>query len=382
LQLKKKYFVTGATGVIGNALIPLLLEDQDCQVWTLIRADSPGHLEARMEELIVFWNMGSEWEKKARSRIIPLLGDTDKSKFALSDAVYAEITRQCTHIIHCAGTVRMNLPLEVARQHAIGSAQNIVELALACQKSGFLQKIEYVSTVGVAGRMSGILPETWVSQPRDFHNTYEQAKAETEDCLREQIEQHNLPVTVHRPSMVVGNTQDGNVLYFQVFYYLCEFIAGRRTFGILPRFDNAAFDIVPIDYVVKVIKWSSEQGRSTVGKIFHLCSGPNSSICLMELQKIVRTMMKNHGIKLPFIFLVPLVFYTPILILITRLVPQKKWRYLRTLPIFVDYLKDLPLFENKNTIAFLKEKSGPELPPIENYLEKVFSTYLNAKSFK
>ncbi len=155
----------------------------------------------------------------------------------------------------------MNLELEVARQHALGSAKNIVELALACEASGSLQKIEYVSTVGVAGRMPGILPESWITQPREFHNTYEQAKAEAEDYLREQIEQHNLPVTVHRPSMVVGDSKTGKIIHFQVFYYLCEFIAGRRTLGILPYFGDAVVDTVPVDYVAQVIKWSSDQGK-------------------------------------------------------------------------------------------------------------------------
>jgi len=380
--MAKKYFVTGATGVIGSALVPMLMEDQDCQVWALIRAGSPEHLDTRLEELFAFWDMVPEWGKRARRRIIPLLGDTDKSKFALSDDVYAEITYQCTHIIHCAGNVRMNLALEVARQHALGSAQNIVELALACQASGSLQKIEYVSTVGVAGRMPGILPETWITQPREFHSTYEQAKAEAEDYLREQIEQHNLPVTVHRPSMVVGDSKVGKVIHFQVFYYLCEFIAGRRTFGILPYFGDVVLDIVPVDYVAQVIKWSSEQGKGTADKILHHCSGPKFSIRLTQLQKIVRATMKKHGVKLPLMILVPSVLYTPLLKLVTPLVPEKMRRSIKTLPIFLDYLGESNLFDNKDTIAYLKKQSGPELPPILNYLETVFSIYLNTKSPK
>ena len=99
----KKYFVTGVTGVIGSALIPLLLEDQNSQIWVLIRADSCEHQKKRFEELIHFLGNGSRAAQDARLRIIPLLGDTDKSKFALSENVYAEIANQCTHIIHCAG---------------------------------------------------------------------------------------------------------------------------------------------------------------------------------------------------------------------------------------------------------------------------------------
>jgi thioester reductase-like protein len=124
--MEKKYFVTGATGVIGSALIPLLLEDKNSQIWALMRADSPEHMQKRLEELITFWEMDHKHAQDARWRIIPLLGDLDKSKFGLSEDVYEEIANHCTHIIHCAGIVRMNLPLEVTRQHAIGSAQNIV----------------------------------------------------------------------------------------------------------------------------------------------------------------------------------------------------------------------------------------------------------------
>ena len=380
--MTKKYFVTGATGVIGSALIPLLLEDPSCQIWVLIRADSSEHQKKRLEDLVRYWGMDHEHEQDARLRIKPLLGDTDKSNFALSENVYAEIVNQCTHIIHCTGSVRMNLELEMARQHALGSAKNLVELALACKASGSLRKIEYVSTVGVAGRMPGALPESWISQSRDFHNTYEQAKAEVEDYFREQMELNDLPITLHRPSMIVGDSKAGKIIQFQVFYYLCEFIAGRRTFGILPDFDDAVVDIVPVDYVARVIKWSSDQEKSTVGKIFHLCSGPDLSIRITHLQKILRTKLKTRGIKPSFIFTMPSIFYIALLKLVTPLVSEKFRRPMKTLPIFLDYINEKRLFDNKNTIAYLKNKSGPELPPIKNYLENILSVYLNTKAPK
>lgn len=380
--MSKKYFVTGATGVIGSALIPLLLEDPGCLIWVIIRADSSEHQKKRLEDLITYWEMDHEHAQDARLRIIPLLGDTDNDNFAISDNVYAEIVNQCTHIIHCAGLVRMNLELEAARQHALGSAKNLVELALACKASGSLRKIEYVSTVGVAGRMPGVLPESWISQPRDFHNTYEQAKAEVEDYFREQMELNNLPMTLHRPSMVVGDSKAGKIIQFQVFYYLCEFIAGRRTFGILPYFDDAVVDIVPVDYVARVIKWSSDQEKSTVGKIFHLCSGPDLSIRITHLQKILRTTLKTRGVNPSFILTLPSIIYIALLKLITPLVSEKLRRPMRTLPIFLDYINEKRLFDNKNTIAYLRKKSGPELPPIKDYLENVLSVYLNTKSPK
>jgi len=150
----------------------------------------------------------------------------------------------------------------------------------------------------------------------------------------------------------------------------------------LPYFGDAALDTVPVDYVAQVIKWSSDQGKSTVGKIFHLCSGPNFSIPLTQLKRIVRAMMKNRGVKLPLIIPAPSVLFLLFLKLITPLVHTKMRRFMRTLPIFVDYLRDRQLFENKNTIIYLKKKSGPEFTPVKNYLDKVFSVYLNTNSPK
>jgi len=110
---------------------------------------------------------GSKQAQNVRSRIIRYLVTPIKPSLLYRD-IYAEIANQCTHIIHCAGVVRMNLALEVARQHALGSAQNIVELALACQTSGSLQKIEYVSTVGVAGRMPAFCLKPGLSNQGNF----------------------------------------------------------------------------------------------------------------------------------------------------------------------------------------------------------------------
>jgi thioester reductase-like protein len=352
--MAKKYFVTGATGAIGSALIPLLLEEQNSQVWALMRADSRDHLKKRLEELITFWEMDHEQAQDARQRIIPLLGDTDQSKFALSRDIYTEIANQCTHIIHCAGVVRMNLPLEVARQHALGSAQNMVELALACQASGSLQKIEYVSTVGVAGRMSGIVPEAWITQPREFHNTYEQSKAEAEDYLREKIEQHNLPVTVHRPSMVVGDSQTGKIIHYQIFYYLCEFISGRRTFGILPRLADATLDTVPVDYVAQAIKFSSDR-EEMAGKILHLCSGCDA-IKLTELRLLVRQLLKQHGRRLPVLIPLPVELFNLLIKLVTPLLSADLQRAVKAFPFFLDYLGDKQLFDNSVTVLLLKSQ--------------------------
>ncbi len=377
--MSRHYFVTGVTGAVGSALLPLLLEQKSNKIWLLMRADSTEHLQQRLHELIVFWDMDYERYQDDLRRITPILGNTDEESFALETELYSEIVGQTTHIIHCAGVVRMNLPLQVAQKHALGATKNIVNLAKACQSSGQLQKIEFISTVGVGGRLPGVLPEFWITQPRTFHNSYEQAKAEAEDYLHEQIEKHNLPVTVHRPSMVVGDSKTGKIIHFQIFYHICEFLAGRRTFGLLPKFGNVRLDTVPVDYVAGIIKWSSERPDCN-GQIFHLCSGANTAIKLTELQNVVCKVMQTHGLKLPIIFSLSSALFNLVIKVVSPFLNKKKQRVVKSFPFFLDYIEDDQGFSNEATKRFLSERSALEMPAHDDYLKIVLKNYLNKKT--
>lgn len=370
------YFVTGATGAVGSALIPLLLEDKNNKIWVILRCERNQNVESRLEDLIQFWEMDEKQAIDARQRVIPLRGDTDQESFALSAENYGMIAKECTHIIHCAGVVRMNLPIEEARQHAVTATQNIVKLALACKAANNpLKKIEFVSTVGVGGCLPSILEETWVITPREYHNTYEQAKAEAEDYLKEQIQLHHLPVTVHRPSMVVGDSKTGKIIHFQVFYHICEFLSGRRSFGLLPFFGEMRLDTVPVDYVAEVLRWSSLQPNSE-GKILHICSGANDAIKLTELQKLIRETMMQNKTPLPRLKSLPVSLFTLLLKISSFFMANKSKRALKTVPVFLNYLKDYQGFDSQKSKLTIECSNGPILSDKNIYLDKVLGYYL------
>ncbi|MET0081743.1 MAG: SDR family oxidoreductase [Sedimenticola sp.] len=373
--MNNNYFITGVTGTIGSALIPLLLETKESRIFALMRAESEERLAQRLEKLIGYWGLDGEQADDARRRVIPVMGDMSEPRFGISEKEYDRIAGYCTHIIHCAGVVRMNLPLEEARQHAVGSAENIVELALQCKVAGNLKKVEFVSTVGVGGRMTGIIPERWITEHRQFHNTYEASKAEAEDYLREQIELHQLPVTVHRPSMVVGDSETGKVMHFQIFYHLCEFLSGRRTGGIFPTMGSTRLDTVPSDYVARAICWSANT-EMAIGKIFHLCSGPSGAIALQELRGTVREIFREGGVRLPPVVSLPVPLFSLLIKSIKPFLNQSLKRAVGTLPVFLDYLNSSQLFENKETLSFMETYQGPELPLSRDYLHCVLMHYL------
>lgn len=363
------YFMTGATGAVGSELVPELLKSPNTCVALLIRAKDDLHMQERLSGLKTFWGLPDG----LASRIRPLKGDMTLPNLGLAPKDYAAVSSETTHIIHCAGIVRMNLSIEDARKSSVNSARSILDLARSCHEHGVLRKVEYVSTVGVAGRRAGVLPETWITEEREFHNTYEQAKSEAEDLVRQGIEA-GLPITVHRPSMVVGNSTTGKIIHFQIFYHLCEFLSGRRTFGILPDISGAKLDTVPVDYVARILAWSSTQ-QQTSGSIFHHCSGPEHSLDLSELIRRTRVIYASRGEALPRTKILPVSAFRACLPVVRFFAPEKARRALNTLPVFLDYLRDRQYFGNVMTLQTLQQH-GILLPPAVEYVDTVIRKFI------
>lgn len=288
-------FLTGGTGVIGSALIPQLLSYPDVQVTALIRAKSHDPsvsdddiLTERAEELLSFCGIADSEE---RQRIHFVRGDVCAERMGLTKEQYGELQESVTAIIHSAGNVKLNQSIEVARRNAVAPVKEILKLARSTQ---CLQKLDAVSTIGVAGRMPGLIPERRLVEPRKFHNNYERAKSEAEELLWDAMDE-GLPITIHRPSMVVGDSRNGAVAHYQVFYYLCDFMSGNQTFGIVPDLENAMLDIVPCDYVASAICSSCIEAACS-GMVFHLCAGTTPELLIPCICREVRRIYQSHGI--------------------------------------------------------------------------------------
>ena len=364
------YFITGATGVVGNEIAARLLADSDSRLLLLIRAPDDAQALARLDELAAYWRMDPH---AVRMRAAVIRGDTALPQFGLSEAQYRALHEAVTHIVHCAALVRMNLPLEQALRSSVRSAANVIQLARACRASGQLEKVEFLSTVGIAGRMPGTLPERWVGEERTFHNTYEQAKAEAELLVADACAA-GLPITVTRPSMVVGNAGSGRILRFQVFYHLVEFLSGSRTRGIYPALGAARIDLVPVDFVSRVVTWSSTT-MDTAGRILHLCSGPAEALPLVELRELVRARLRALGHAVPRAYTVPTPLLRMAIPLARALVPAEAKRALGTLPIFLDYLESEQSFGNEQTKQMLA-RTGVQVPVPREFVGPVLDYYL------
>ncbi|HEV3006779.1 MAG TPA: SDR family oxidoreductase [Pirellulales bacterium] len=362
----KCVLLTGASGVIGSELVPLLLTDDDCELRLLLRAASPSHLAFRLEELFADWQTVVPAEV-LRTRVRALAGDVREPRMGLEPGPYARLAGKVTHVVHCAGNVKLNQSLGDARANAVTAAREVAQFSLASHACGQLRKIDVVSTIGVAGKMSGLVPERPLIKPREFHNSYEAAKAEAETLLFVWLD--GLPLSIHRPSMVVGNSRNGRVRQFQVFYYLCEFLCGARTWGIMPDLGNAVLDIVPVDYVAAAI--CASVGRTdAAGRVFHLCSGPGRAVHLCELSATLRELARHRGRRLPRSKVFPRAWSQRLLSGAGRVARGRLRRSLGALGHFLPYLETRQAFDVAETTAYFAPL-GISVPDPWDYLERV-----------
>ncbi len=361
---KRHYLLTGATGVIGSAILKRLYQNGE-QVSFLIRADSAEHLKRRLEKLYGYCVIDPE----NTSRVVPIRASLLENHFGLNSNDYARLANICTHIIHCAADVNLNRPEDRAIEQTSNIARNMLRMM---EDMTAFKKMEYVSTIGVAGKVKGSFQEDWVADDCQFRNSYELAKYVSENLVKEKIED-GWNITVHRPSMVIGDSESGEIYNFQVFYYICEFLTGRHTFGLIPDFKTFILDTVPIDYVSDVIYWSSRNEHLSL-KILHLVSG-EVAVSLNSLAGSVSAMFFEVKKKPKKVSLS--LFKTIIRVL--SLLPKTKWtKSFDNLSIFLSYLAENQSFSNQRTLSMLSS-SNISLPDPEFYIPNSLAFYRRQK---
>ncbi len=364
----KTVLLTGGAGAVGSAVVPELLVDPDLRLILLLRPAPDRSVPDRVEDLKAFWTACGLGDSAWR-RVEFLVGDVSLERVGLAPGPYAVLADRVTNIVHGAAQVKVNMTAEEARRSSVATTVHVLALA---REARFLEKLEYLSTVGVAGTFQGAIEERRIREPRGFHNTYESSKAEAEDLVWEAME-NGLPVTIHRPSMVVGDSRNGRTLHFQVFYHLAEFLSGRATAGWVPRLPSFRLDVVPNDYLARAIA-ASVRTPAWAGQVLHLAAGREGSWPLERYVESLPGWLTAAGLPTPRPHRLPWGLFRALVSPLAWVGPARRRKAFRHLPRFLSYLNEETYFDNRNARRLL-EPVGIRLPDLSDYLPRIMAYY-------
>ncbi|WBY00701.1 SDR family oxidoreductase [Ramlibacter tataouinensis] len=249
------YFVTGATGFIGKRLVGKLLERKGSVVYFLIRKES----EAKVAALREHWGVPA-------SRAIPVYGDLTAKKLGVAAGDVKQLKNTIDHFFHLAAVYDLAADPESQVAVNIEGTRNTVEFARAIAAGRF----HHVSSIAAAGLYEGVFREDMFEEAENLDHPYFMTKHESEKIVRKECQ---VPWTVYRPAMVVGDSHTGETDKVDGPYYVFKLIQRMRQ--ILPPWmpavglEGGRVNIVPVDFVVDALDHISHK-PDIDRKCFHL----------------------------------------------------------------------------------------------------------------
>jgi thioester reductase-like protein len=239
MALKETVFVTGFPGFIAGRLLERLAVE-GARFLLLVQP----HLLARARDQL---QRISDRTGTPLSQFRILEGDIAQVNLAMSPEDVSTTKAESTVIYHLAAVYDLAVARDVAMQVNVAGTRNVNVLA---QTLPNLRHYHYVSTCYVAGKRKGRILETELEHTAGFRNYYEESKYLAE--IEVEKLKTDLPVTIHRPAVVVGDSKTGETAKYDGIYYLIHYL--RKWPSVLRLFNignrEVSLNLVPVDFVV------------------------------------------------------------------------------------------------------------------------------------
>ncbi|NEC10267.1 non-ribosomal peptide synthetase [Streptomyces sp. SID7909] len=235
--------LTGASGFLGAFLLRDLIEATDGPVDCLVRAASPDSAAQRIRANLEHYGL---WQSRYADLIHPVPGDLAAPGLGLDPAERTALARRLGPVLHNGARVNFAAPYGDLRAPNVGGTEELLRLLADSGSPG----LHYVSTTGVYAPSRGTDPapltESSPTGPADgLPDGYAQSKWVAEQLVG-LARERGLPVTVHRPGRISGDTATGAC---QDRDLLWQLIKGCLQAGAVPDLAHGTTDWVPVDYV-------------------------------------------------------------------------------------------------------------------------------------
>jgi thioester reductase-like protein len=234
-------FLTGFPGFIAARLIKELARDGGARFILLVQPAFVMRAQEEIARLAMETGAGVE-----RFRIVE--GDiTSEARLGMSEAEFARAASETNVLFHLAAIYDLGVRREPAMRVNVEGTRHVNEFACACKS---LSRYHYVSTCYVAGLREGVIREDELEHAAGFRNFYEETKYLAE--LEVERLKGELPVTIHRPAVVCGDSLTGETAKYDGVYYLIKYLYMWPKLLSLANIGNmdVRLNIVPVDFVV------------------------------------------------------------------------------------------------------------------------------------
>jgi thioester reductase-like protein len=252
--------LTGATGFLGAYLLRALLQKTSARVYCLVRPGGPGpgtRVRANLEAYGL-------WEPGFAERVCPVAGDLLRPGLGLSADRLARLARQVDEVYHAAACVNWVASYDGLREANVGGTLEL--LRLACRHRAL--PFHFVSSLTVCYPSPG---PAHVSERDDMlphlaglHLGYAQTKCVAEALVRA-AGGRGLPVTIHRPGLITGDSRSGASNPADLLTLL---LRGCVRMGCAPDLDWPV-DACPVDHVADAVV-ALARGRQELVRVSHL----------------------------------------------------------------------------------------------------------------
>ena len=335
--------LTGATGLVGEALIPLLRDacpDRPLVVLTRNPASvsMPGVLALRAD------------------LSLPGLGVSERTRALLRGRV--------TQIVHSAADIRFRISVEESRLTNVDGTREMLALASECNH---LERFLQVSTIYAAGKTPGTILEQPLDGRAGFVNAYQQTKNEAEALVLEAMPR--IPAAIARLSSLIGSSS-GRVHQFNYFHQTIKAIPWNPLPAI-PADPTAIIDMAASDWTGKALHYLYEHCFEP-GRIYHVCAGPERAWSVARLLDSTYDVFESHHPTLRLRRrprMVSFEEFEQILAKIRHRIPSALDQWLDALFSFLPHLSMQQRFDNSETEKLLGVRIP--FPSLETYYKEV-----------
>jgi len=242
-------------------------------IHAIVRSKSRDEAEAALDGLPL----------EQRRRVALVEGDAAAMDFGLSGAELKALAPEIDIIHHMAQVSYLGADKKLATQVNVNGAREAVEVASQCTS---LKNLVYHSTAQVSGDRVGLVLENELDKGQSYRNAVEETMARGEKIVRAKM--GKLPISIVRPTVIVGDSQTGEVDRFDGPYFLILLIVtSPPDFPLpLPGRGDTHLNLVPIDYVVRAAKMIGRDPRAP-GRTFHI--GDPAPLTVRRVFELVAT---------------------------------------------------------------------------------------------